>query len=716
MPGWLGNTSSWLELVLNIVEAIALIVSIITFLYLMFNKFSIGLRRILSPLGLGPFGRLHALFICQRSQNKKRYFIEYAIMMTGGIPMIRKDWKSLISSFKSFYSKEEDKTIYSIKNCTLLTTQPFSNSVARYFKYFNIPKVKKAFGIQGNLGFIMEINVEEAYAMPTCLLNGLLSSYEGNYDEFIKQYVSTAYQDDKDDLHKILPDELFYTFNWLLWGPSYELEYRDGLWSGLCQISYGDESISFPAIADTTKNIDESDYVTVANRLREIFIENEKDENGRYGALISARIQILDEIPFYKTFEHEINPHNAYFFEKIKKDELPFGIKIVDFIPITNYKMYKYYATAYVWALFIEESDEEELFRPEKCVAFYEHSNIADKQTYQFLIDSVINKSLNHFRRLFLGEKYKDRKYRFLLAMNDNIASQMFTKYQEMMEKGDAFGKYLKSHITFDVKYSPAIIFRSFDEYFLPNQDIEFIEVSLEDKKTLVGLGEFYTDIYMDVFPIEDERETFDNLLKYLRLNKENGGKDYQYHILLARDNNSKIIGGCVFDYFIKTNSAVIEFIAVREEKQSGGFGTLIYNKVVSILNNDAIRHKQLGVDHIICEVNNPEFAKKGDPMKYLYFWDKHQYHHLNMNYIQPPLSEGKDAVTQLWLIYASPKLERDHNTNKIIETVDKKLVFDVISDFMKYAMEIKNPLENEYYQKMNEDVKTDSISLSDII
>ena len=201
MAEWLSNTSSWIELVLNVIEAIAIIVSVVTFLYLMFNKFSVGLRRILSSLGLGLGNGLRILFICRKSQNKKRMFLEYAILETKGIPIIRKQWSYLISSFKTFYALNEDKSVYSIKNCTLLTTQDFSNAVQRYFDYFNLPKVKRAFGIQENLSFLMTIKIEEAYIMPTCLLNGLLSSFGENWEEFIRQYVSTAYLEDKDEVH-----------------------------------------------------------------------------------------------------------------------------------------------------------------------------------------------------------------------------------------------------------------------------------------------------------------------------------------------------------------------------------------------------------------------------------------------------------------------------------------------------------------------------------
>ena len=206
MFGWLSDASSWLELVLNIIEAIALIVSIVTFLYLMFNKFSVALRRILGPLGFGFFRRIKALFLCRQSQNKKRFFIEYALMESGGVPQIGKQWKKIFASFKGFYASDEENSIFVVPNCTYLLGQNFSDAIKRYFDYFNLEKVKRAFGIKDNLSFLMRIKIEEAYIMPTCLLNGLLASYDDNWEEFIRQYVSTAYSEDREHVHKMDPN------------------------------------------------------------------------------------------------------------------------------------------------------------------------------------------------------------------------------------------------------------------------------------------------------------------------------------------------------------------------------------------------------------------------------------------------------------------------------------------------------------------------------
>ena len=224
------NFPAALELFLNFFELVAIVASVFTFFILMINKYAKALRKILSPCGMGFWPRIKVLFVCRKSQLKKRAFLEYAILKTGGRPVIGSEWHAIINSFKAYYSDAEQGVLkYSIPNCTALIEKEFSDATARYFKYFSQEKVKKAFGIQDSqIGWVIKLRIEEAYATPTCLLTGLLSQYDESWEEFIKRYVSTAYISENSDVQSknILSNELYFTFAWLLWGPSYELKYR----------------------------------------------------------------------------------------------------------------------------------------------------------------------------------------------------------------------------------------------------------------------------------------------------------------------------------------------------------------------------------------------------------------------------------------------------------------------------------------------------------
>ena len=272
-----------LEVFLNIVEAGALVLSIFTFLFLMLNKFLKGLKSIFSQCGLGFWNRLRVLYICRNSYVKKRAFIEYAILKTQGYAVISSEWRAIITGFKGFYSENAGDLRITVPNCKKLIGDDLQRVIGRYFAFLSGKKVKRAFGIRDErLEWVIKIHIEEAYATPTCLLTGLLSKYEESWEEFIKKYVSTAYISEADGnvVTGIVPRELYFTCAWLLWGPSYEIEYKK-FWAGLCQLSYGDESNSIPVFANK-----ETDVV---EELREKF---EMNEDKRYGALISADLSI----------------------------------------------------------------------------------------------------------------------------------------------------------------------------------------------------------------------------------------------------------------------------------------------------------------------------------------------------------------------------------------------------------------------------------------
>lgn len=691
------NLSAALELFLNVLEFIALIASVIAFFTLMLNKFSRALKKILMPYGMGFWARLKALLICRKSQTKKRAFIEYAILKTGGSPIINSEWHTLINEFKTYYFDSSQSSLkYLIPNCTQLIDKDFSVAVERYFKYFSNEKVKKAFGIQEEtVSWTIKLCIEDAYATPTCLLTGLLSRYNENWEEFIKHYVSTAYMAEAGARRgtRILPNELYLTFAWLLWGPSYELEYKNYC-DGLCQISYGDESNSIPAFADIDGG--------VATILKNKFLEN---EDRRYGALGAAEVTIYDKKPFFSTLDEMINPDNSYFYEKIKNSDLAFGVKIDSFNCCTSYRAQKYYSTAYVWILF-ELEEEEYQFKPEKSVAFFEHTNLADGETYNFLIATLIDKSLKHFDSIYGKTENAERKYRFVCAMNDRIASKCIYEYTTVMNSETPLGNKLRGRVIMEPKHHPADVFSSYDEFFSSSRSIQFIEVSCLVKNTISDFGRFYTDIYLDAFPDENEREELGNFLKYLK--RAMNAEEYRYHIVLAKDENDRIVGGCIFNYFKKSNTGVIEFLAVRANLQSRGIGTIIYKHVLSVLAKDARQMNAKMLDYVCCEIDSPK-CSKAKIKKHLYFWNKNNFWRVNFDYIQPALSNQQNFVTGLWFTI-SPQ-------NKFCNEVPSKLIQDILYDYLKFSMSIEDPAKCPEYIGMEKQImKQKALTLTKII
>ena len=147
LPQSLLSFQEYLSFFLAILNTIAIIVSITMFFFFMLNKYSKALRYILSATGFSIFPRIRVLFLCRKSPIKKRAFIEFSMLKSLGFGINPSEWHTIINDFNAFYSINEQKLTYSIPNCTLLIGEDFSNITKKYFEYFSIPSVRKAFGI-----------------------------------------------------------------------------------------------------------------------------------------------------------------------------------------------------------------------------------------------------------------------------------------------------------------------------------------------------------------------------------------------------------------------------------------------------------------------------------------------------------------------------------------------------------------------------------------
>ena len=249
-------------------------------------------------------------------------------------------------------------------------------------------------------------------------------------------------------------------------------------------------------------------------------------------------------------------------------------------------------------------------------------------------------------------------------------------------------------------------VFAAYDEFFSPSRQLQYVEVTANDPSSISDFGQFYTDIYMAAFPDDNEREGFDHFLKYLKNAVD--AREYRYHIILAKDESGHVVGGCVFNYFKKSNTGVIEFLAVRRDLQSGGIGTMIYKHIASILSEDAFRMSGKPLDYICCEIDSPEYSR-AEIKKYLYFWDKNHFRHLDFSYVQPALSGDQEPVSGLWFTI-SPQ-------HASVSDIPSRLVADILYDYVKFAMGIADPDQNTEYRNMKEELLAhDSVDVSRII
>lgn len=236
---------------------------------------------------------------------------------------------------------------------------------------------------------------------------------------------------------------------------------------------------------------------------------------------------------------------------------------------------------------------------------------------------------------------------------------------------------------------------------------MEFIQINTEEKNITL-LKKFYSTLFIQEFPDENERESLENMINYLKLKEEGWYNKNNYHIIIVTE-HEEIIGGAIIDYFTKPNCGAIEFILVKPEYRVKNIATQILEYIKEILEIDAKNNKK-ELDFIFGEVNDPvKTSEENDSMNpndRLKFWYRRNYFILNMYYLQPALSEETKPVDSLLLI------ANVFNKNYINYGIPKKTMLQAIYYYMYLAMRIKNPNKDEVFKKIKTQNKLKRIKL----
>lgn len=209
---------------------------------------------------------------------------------------------------------------------------------------------------------------------------------------------------------------------------------------------------------------------------------------------------------------------------------------------------------------------------------------------------------------------------------------------------------------------------------------------------------EYYDNIYQKCFPIRDEAETPENLLYYL----SNPDPNCICTLMIVRQlETNEIVGGSIFNYFKEYNIGIISYISIREDLQSHGLGTILYNRIMEQYDYQSQLNNHDKVYFVFGEVEN------NSDQKVFNFYNKFKFKKLDFHYIQPPLSPDKNAVNNLWFIANTVDNEME---------LQKEDILHSIHAYMKYCMQISDPNSNQYYQEMQiEILSKDKINQSEL-
>ncbi len=211
----------------------------------------------------------------------------------------------------------------------------------------------------------------------------------------------------------------------------------------------------------------------------------------------------------------------------------------------------------------------------------------------------------------------------------------------------------------------------------------EFVEIEQR-----FDLFEDFYILYRELFPDEDESETRENIRKYLELKNSGfyGNNEYYVYLYLIA---GEICGFLIGDYYENPRTAFIEFIGVKPSKRGTGLGKKLVKKFEGLL-----LQKHQGIKGIFIEVEKIETSSKYTSIP---FWGAMGFKRVKMEYVQPPLSEGKHEAANLMLAFKGTE-----NASCISTT----LVLNSLKHYFTYAMNIQLPGEQKAFQKVSKALK----------
>jgi GNAT superfamily N-acetyltransferase len=241
----------------------------------------------------------------------------------------------------------------------------------------------------------------------------------------------------------------------------------------------------------------------------------------------------------------------------------------------------------------------------------------------------------------------------------------------------------------FSACHLPGVI----EQYFraIPQEQddvaMDFRELT-DSSDDLALLRRFYDSLYVTEFPDADERESYANMARYLRLKRYGWYKRNNYHIVVAM-RGVEPIGGAIVDFLEQPAAGVIEFLFVARKERQTGIGRALLEHTERLLEEDARERVNRGLTCIVGEMNDPFLpARVGDnidPWARTLIWEKWGYRGFDFRYLQPALSGAQLPVTNLMLI---GKILRS-DWREAVPAQDLKLI---VREYFRWAMRIEEP------------------------
>eukprot|EP00042_Codosiga_hollandica_P021516 m.75458 g.75458 ORF g.75458 m.75458 type:complete len:254 (-) comp50398_c0_seq3:51-812(-) len=207
--------------------------------------------------------------------------------------------------------------------------------------------------------------------------------------------------------------------------------------------------------------------------------------------------------------------------------------------------------------------------------------------------------------------------------------------------------------------YTRDLLFRFYNELMIPN--CGQFKNELDDIATWVDC--FEQDFY--------ERYSFNIVLLFAKEDTE----------------HKEILGGATSEYYRKSNTALLSYIAVNPKCKGKGYAHILKNAIFDIIERDS---KECGfetISAIFLETNSIHVKDTMDgPARHAVI-SSLGFRFLDFPYVQPALSEKQDKCHDLLLCCHTTFLNRHHPGLR--ETEGGSIESSVVMEFMKECFEV---------------------------
>ena len=578
------------------------------------------------------------------------------------------------------------------------------------------------------LQFRANVEIEDGYLAPLFLIGGLLNAYEDDWPKVTKNYGDQINDYNYYNNPGISPEftqlRLFQFNCWLLWGPSVPF---CNCWTGesrALQFGFGDENNSV-------------DLLIASNTVSDLFagvMGGGKAAPARPTLVCASRGTATGRIINVEDQEKKLPTSQQFLSEWSSR----VGVLVGDKSP----KIKSGYATespapgyysAYLWIMLVtcDPRTNKPLFgKPNRwfnLLPFCLHTNIADADTLlagkRNLVAQVVQAVggiLQHNEGIALhyvcafDDSHSVGKSRIIFPTTRDQSLPELLRAETKGKPGFDRLVFCSGTADWREEYAscklPEIVQELYDaikdndtrnareDKTTPMLSVLDLQNSDASRKILVN---FYDKIYKNAFPDPNERESFDNMCKYLRKKAIGWYGKSNYHIMVLCKNDGEPAGGVIADYLAGPNAGIIEFLTVHKKSQKKGLGRTLHQQIASALEADAEKANRPPPAYIVAEMDDPFITPfitdAGDdinPFERAMIWDRWGYRLIDFPYVQPALSEGQEPVGNLCLI------ARPASTSPA-ERIDAKLLCGILHEYMRLAMRIDRPERQEEFRRM---------------